>query len=62
MITSDLPDKMYEGMIITYTVKPLFGLPVNWMMLTNGFWQMQNSKSYKSVWLSLVQDDAIPRF
>jgi len=29
-ITSELPDKMYEGMIITYTVKPIAGIPVNW--------------------------------
>ncbi len=30
-ITSNLPDQMYEGMIITYTVKPFAGLPVNWV-------------------------------
>lgn len=30
-ITGDaLPDKMYTGTIITYTIKPLFGIPVTW--------------------------------
>ncbi len=30
-ITSELPEEMYEGMIITYTVKPVAGIPVNWV-------------------------------
>lgn len=31
-ITSeDLPDKMYPGMIITYNVKPLFGIKMRWV-------------------------------
>ncbi len=30
-ILCDLPDKMYPGMIITYSVKPLLGIPINWM-------------------------------
>lgn len=31
-ITSDhLPDKMYEGMIISYKVSPLMGIKMNWM-------------------------------
>jgi ligand-binding SRPBCC domain-containing protein len=30
-ITSELPDKMYTGMIITYTVAPLFGIPMTWV-------------------------------
>jgi ligand-binding SRPBCC domain-containing protein len=30
-ITSDLPDKMYEGMIITYKVSPFLGIPSNWV-------------------------------
>jgi len=29
--TSEVPDKMYPGLIITYTVKPLLGIKVNWM-------------------------------
>ncbi|MCB0478543.1 MAG: SRPBCC family protein [Crocinitomicaceae bacterium] len=31
-ITSEtLPDKMYEGMIISYKVKPLLGIPTTWV-------------------------------
>ncbi|WP_442794713.1 SRPBCC family protein [Pelobium manganitolerans] len=32
-VTSDFSDstKMYEGMIITYKVSPLFGIKLNWM-------------------------------
>ena len=30
-VTSDLPDKMYEGMIITYKVYPFAGIPSNWV-------------------------------
>ena len=30
-ITSDLPDRMYEGMIISYKVYPLLGIPFNWV-------------------------------
>ncbi|GAB1372424.1 hypothetical protein MASR1M45_24860 [Candidatus Kapaibacterium sp.] len=29
-VTSELPDRMYAGMIITYKVRPLFGIPVTW--------------------------------
>ena len=30
-ITSELPEKMYSGLIITYIVKPLLGIPMQWM-------------------------------
>jgi ligand-binding SRPBCC domain-containing protein len=30
-VTSELPDKMYEGMIITYKVYPILGIPSNWV-------------------------------
>lgn len=30
-ITCDLPPRMYAGMIITYTVTPLLGIPVTWV-------------------------------
>jgi ligand-binding SRPBCC domain-containing protein len=29
--TSEVPDNMYAGLIITYKVRPLFGIPVNWV-------------------------------
>ena len=31
VIRTDLPEKMYEGIFITYTVKPLLGLPMTWV-------------------------------
>jgi len=30
-ITCELPEKMYPGMVITYKVKPLLGIPIGWM-------------------------------
>lgn len=30
-IISDVPPRMYPGMIITYTVRPLFSIPVRWV-------------------------------
>ena len=30
-ITSDVPDKMYEGLMITYKIKPMLNIPVNWV-------------------------------
>jgi len=30
-VTSDNPTEMYPGMIITYIVKPLLGIPLKWM-------------------------------
>ena len=30
-VTSELPEKMYEGMIITYKVYPFLGIPSNWV-------------------------------
>lgn len=29
--TKDLPNKIYEGMIISYTVRPLLGIKTNWV-------------------------------
>jgi len=30
-ITSEIPERMYTGMIITYTVDPLLNLPITWV-------------------------------
>jgi len=30
-ITSDLPDRMYEGLIITYRIKPMMNIALNWV-------------------------------
>lgn len=29
--TPDLPEDVYAGMIISYTVRPLWGIPINWV-------------------------------
>lgn len=29
-ITSEVPERMYEGLMVTYTLRPLFGIPVAW--------------------------------
>ncbi len=29
-ITSELPDKMYEGLMITYRIKPMMNIAINW--------------------------------
>lgn len=31
IITEDLPEKMYAGMIITYKVRPVAGIPMTWV-------------------------------
>lgn len=30
-ILTDVPEEMYEGMMISYTVRPLLGIPMNWV-------------------------------
>ena len=30
-VKTELPEKMYEGLMIEYTVKPLLGIPMNWI-------------------------------
>lgn len=30
-ITSELPEKMYAGLFITYRLKPMFNIPVKWV-------------------------------
>jgi len=31
ILTSDLPEEIYPGMIISYKVRPLFGIPTTWV-------------------------------
>jgi ligand-binding SRPBCC domain-containing protein len=31
LVTSELPTEMYAGLVITYIIKPIAGLPVNWV-------------------------------
>lgn len=30
-IKSEVPEAVYEGLLIAYTVSPLFGVPINWL-------------------------------
>lgn len=30
-VLTEVPDKMYEGLFISYTVRPLLGIPMNWI-------------------------------
>ena len=30
-VTSEVPDRMYAGMILSYRVRPVFGIPVTWV-------------------------------
>ncbi len=30
-VKTEVPEKMYEGLIISYTVKPLLGIPMEWV-------------------------------
>lgn len=29
-ITSDVPERVHEGLIVTYTLRPMIGIPVQW--------------------------------
>ncbi len=31
VVRTEIPEKMYEGLMIAYTVKPLFGIPLRWV-------------------------------
>ncbi|HEX8904281.1 MAG TPA: SRPBCC family protein [Longimicrobiaceae bacterium] len=30
-VTSELPERMYAGMLVTYRIRPLLGVPVRWV-------------------------------
>lgn len=30
-VLTEVPSEMYEGLVISYTVSPLFGIPMNWV-------------------------------
>ena len=31
VVRTEVPEKMYEGLMIAYTVKPLLGIPMRWV-------------------------------
>ena len=51
----DLPEKMYEGLMIEYTVKPLMGIPMSWIteiktVKENEFFVDEQRKGPYSIW------------
>jgi ligand-binding SRPBCC domain-containing protein len=51
----DLPEKMYEGLMIEYTVKPLLGIPMSWIteiktVKENEFFVDEQRKGPYSIW------------
>jgi ligand-binding SRPBCC domain-containing protein len=51
----DLPEEMYEGLMIEYTVKPLLGIPMSWIteiktVKENEFFVDEQRKGPYSIW------------
>jgi ligand-binding SRPBCC domain-containing protein len=51
----DLPEKMYEGLMIEYTVRPLFGIPMSWIteiktVKENEFFVDEQRKGPYTIW------------
>jgi ligand-binding SRPBCC domain-containing protein len=51
----DLPEKMYEGLMIEYTVKPLLGIPMSWIteiktVKENEFFVDEQRKGPYTIW------------
>jgi ligand-binding SRPBCC domain-containing protein len=51
----DLPEKMYEGLMIEYTVKPLMGIPMSWIteiktVKENEFFVDEQRKGPYTIW------------
>jgi len=54
-IKVDLPEKMYEGLMIEYTVRPLFGIPMSWVteiktVKENEFFVDEQRKGPYAIW------------
>ena len=54
-IKVDLPEKMYEGQMIEYTVRPLFGIPMSWIteiktVKENEFFVDEQRKGPYTIW------------
>ncbi|MES2622216.1 MAG: SRPBCC family protein [Bacteroidota bacterium] len=54
-VTSALPDKVYEGLIITYRIKPMLNIPVEWCteithVRENDFFVDEQRKGPYSMW------------
>lgn len=54
-IKSELPEKMYEGLIITYRIKPMLNIPINWCteithIKENAFFVDEQRKGPYNIW------------
>jgi len=54
-IKTKFPEKMYEGLFIGYTVKPLFGIPIEWVteithVKENVFFVDEQRKGPYTIW------------
>ena len=54
-IKTQLPEKMYEGLMISYTVRPVFGIPISWIteiktVVENQFFVDEQRKGPYSIW------------
>ena len=54
-IKVELPEKMYEGQMIEYTVRPLFGIPMSWItdiktVKENEFFVDEQRKGPYTIW------------
>lgn len=54
-VLTELPEYMYEGLIIAYKVKPLFGIPVEWVteithVKENSFFVDEQRKGPYKIW------------
>lgn len=54
-VTSELPEKVYEGLIITYRIKPMLNIPVEWCteithIRENEFFVDEQRKGPYSMW------------
>lgn len=54
-IKMELPERMYEGLMIEYTVRPLFGIPMSWIteiktVKENEFFVDEQRKGPYKIW------------
>ena len=55
IVRTELPDKMYEGLMIEYTVSPMLGIPMNWiteikMVKNHSFFVDEQRKGPYRIW------------
>ena len=55
IVRTELPDKMFEGLMIEYTVSPMLGIPMNWiteikMVKNHSFFVDEQRKGPYRIW------------